>query len=134
MKHQQPTPGRPGETSQWPRWEGPDENKPSGYLQGEADIFSDQHDHRGKGPRNYRRSDDRLIEELNERLTEATRLDATHVSAVVENGVATLEGQVESRAAKREAEDIALSIRGIEDCMNRLKVQPAGDQEPSRSS
>jgi hyperosmotically inducible periplasmic protein len=33
--------GKPGETSQWPRWEGPAENRPSGYIQGEANIFAD---------------------------------------------------------------------------------------------
>ncbi|WP_165217506.1 hypothetical protein [Affinirhizobium pseudoryzae] len=41
MTHQPHDQGKPGETSQWPRWEGPAENRPSGYVQGEADIFAD---------------------------------------------------------------------------------------------
>ncbi|MCO5731739.1 hypothetical protein [Rhizobium sp. SSA_523] len=41
MRHQPDPNGKPGETSQWPRWEGPAENRPSGYVQGEADIFAD---------------------------------------------------------------------------------------------
>jgi hypothetical protein len=41
MKHEPQSGGKPGETSQWPRWEGPAENRPSGYIQGEANIFAD---------------------------------------------------------------------------------------------
>lgn len=41
MRHQPNDQGKPGETSQWPRWEGPAETRPSGYVQGEADIFAD---------------------------------------------------------------------------------------------
>jgi hypothetical protein len=41
MRHQPNDQGKPGEISQWPRWEGPAENRPSGYVQGEADIFAD---------------------------------------------------------------------------------------------
>ena len=44
MNHEEPKAGKPGETSQWPRWEGPAENRPSGYLQGEADIFDENGD------------------------------------------------------------------------------------------
>lgn len=41
MRDQPNDNGKPGETSQWPRWEGPAENRPSGYVQGEANIFAD---------------------------------------------------------------------------------------------
>jgi hypothetical protein len=41
MRHEPKTNGKPGEISQWPRWEGPAENRPSGYVQGEANIFAD---------------------------------------------------------------------------------------------
>ncbi len=41
MRHQPQSGGKSGEVSQWPRWEGPAENRPSGYVQGEADIFAD---------------------------------------------------------------------------------------------
>jgi hyperosmotically inducible periplasmic protein len=41
MTDEPKTGGKPGEISQWPRWEGPAENRPSGYIQGEANIFAD---------------------------------------------------------------------------------------------
>jgi hypothetical protein len=41
MKHERPKTGKAGETSQWPSWEGPAENRPSGYIQGESDIFQE---------------------------------------------------------------------------------------------
>lgn len=40
--------GAPGTTDQWPRWEGPEENRPSGYLPAkdnpEADGESEDRD------------------------------------------------------------------------------------------
>ncbi|MDO1584248.1 hypothetical protein [Rhizobium oryzicola] len=41
MKHDTPKQGRAGETSQWPRWEGPATTRPRGFLQGEANIYAD---------------------------------------------------------------------------------------------
>lgn len=41
MTDEPKTGGKPGEISQWPRWEGPAENRPSGYIQGDANIFAD---------------------------------------------------------------------------------------------
>ena len=31
-KNTKPRDGKPGTTDQWPRWEGPEENRPRGYL------------------------------------------------------------------------------------------------------
>ena len=73
MKHEEPKTGRPGETSQWPRWEGPAENRPSGYLQGEANIFaenSEQQKHQGVAPTDYQRPDDHIQSAVNEALTQ----------------------------------------------------------------
>lgn len=41
MRSEPKSTGKPGEISQWPRWEGPAETRPSGYEQGEANIFAD---------------------------------------------------------------------------------------------
>ena len=78
--------------------------------------------HRGRGPKGYRRSDERIAEEVNERLTDHHDIDATHVEVKVENGEVTLQGTVASRRAKRLAEDIADSVRGVVDVMNLLRV------------
>lgn len=77
---------------------------------------------RGRGPKNYRRSDARIHEEVNERLTDHPGIDATNVEVTVENGEVTLNGFVDSRYAKRLAENIADRCSGVVDVHNRLKI------------
>jgi hypothetical protein len=84
--------------------------------------------HSGRGPKNYRRSDERLLEEINERLTDDHAVDATHIEVKVEDGLVTLTGFVATRREKREAEDCALAVRGVHDVMNALRVA-RGDHE-----
>jgi osmotically-inducible protein OsmY len=82
----------------------------------------------GRGPRNYKRSDERIQEDLNEQLTQHHMIDATDIEVSVHEGEITLRGTVESRQAKRMAEDIADSIFGAKDVKNELRVQ----QRPPR--
>lgn len=79
-------------------------------------------DYRGVGPRNYTRSDERIREDLNERLTEAYDLDASGLTVEVENGVATLGGSVAQRWMKHRAEDIADACIGVRDVHNHILV------------
>lgn len=81
-----------------------------------------QHNHTGRGPRNYRRSDDRIEEDVNEALTRHPGLDASEVDVSVENSEVTLTGTVESRLDKRMAEDAAESCPGVRDVHNQLRV------------
>ncbi len=77
----------------------------------------------GRGPRGYQRSDDRIKEDVNDRLTEHGDIDASDVEVDVQNGEVTLRGTVDSRHAKRLAEDIADSVSGVRDVRNELRVQ-----------
>jgi BON domain-containing protein len=77
----------------------------------------------GRGPRGYRRSDERIREEINDRLTWHPDIDASDIEVRVENGEATLIGVVEDRRAKRLAADIADDVFGIQDVHNQLKVR-----------
>ena len=61
----------------------------------------------GVGPRGYRRSDERIQEDVNELLTADPNIDASDIEVRVEAGVVTLTGVVEDRASKRLAEDLA---------------------------
>lgn len=79
--------------------------------------------YRGVGPRNYSRSDDRIREDLNERLTEADDLDASDLSVEVSNGVATLSGNVDHRWMKHRAEDLADACSGVRDVRNNIQVR-----------
>lgn len=87
-----------------------------------------QQSHRGRGPKSYSRSDERIIEDINERLTHADDIDASEIEVRCENGKVTLEGSVEHRWMKHRAEDIAESCSGVKDIDNRITVQ-SGSRE-----
>ena len=87
---------------------------------------------RGRGPRDYRRSDERITEDLNERLTDDDSLDASSITVRVVDGVATLSGTVESRWMKHRAEDIADGCSGIKDVHNEIRV--VSDRQQSGQS
>ena len=82
----------------------------------------DRPSYRGRGPKNYQRSDDRIREEVCERLTMDHDVDASDIEVTVSDGVIVLNGSVSERHAKRIAEDICDSVRGVKDVQNNLRV------------
>src|SRR5690606_26641428 len=90
--------------------------------------------HRGKGPKGYERSAERLKEDLCERLTEAHDVDAGEISVSVRDGIVTLEGSVPERRMKHRAEDIADACSGVKDVENRLKVMRPGEATAGQAS
>lgn len=88
--------------------------------------------HAGRGPKGYRRSDDRIKEEVCDALTHDSRVDASEIEVSVESGVVTLKGTVEERQMKRMAEECAENIHGVSDVKNEIRVQ--AHTESSRSS
>jgi hypothetical protein len=81
--------------------------------------------HAGRGPKGYRRSDERIRDDVADRLTDDDRVDASDVEVTVSAGIVNLNGTVESREAKRRAEDVAASVSGVEDVVNEIRVRPA---------
>jgi len=79
--------------------------------------------HRGRGPRNYTRSDDRIRDDVNDRLTDDPHIDASDIEVSVSNREVTLSGHVNNRFEKRHAEDIAESVSGVTHVQNNLRVQ-----------
>jgi osmotically-inducible protein OsmY len=79
--------------------------------------------HRGRGPKNYTRSDERIKEDVNERLTDYDYLDASDVEVEVNNSEVVLSGTVESRYEKRAAEDIVENVTGVRNVENRLRIR-----------
>jgi osmotically-inducible protein OsmY len=77
---------------------------------------------RGRGPRDYRRSDERIREDINDRLTDHEYLDAYDIQAAVSDGEVTLSGTVNTRRDKRLAEDLADSVSGVKNVQNQLRV------------
>lgn len=92
----------------------------SGYGQ-----ESGQRNFRGRGPRGYTRSDERITEDLNERFTDDPYLDADDLQISVSGGVATLSGTVEQRWMKHRAEDIADACGGVREVHNEIRVTPS---------
>jgi hypothetical protein len=76
----------------------------------------------GRGPKGYRRSDERIREDVSDRLTDDAWLDASNIEVKAENGMVTLSGNVKSRDDKRRAEDIVMSISGVKDVINQIHV------------
>ncbi len=89
--------------------------------------------HRGKGPRGYKRSDQRILDDINERLTEYEYLDASDITVVVNQCVVTLTGTVDSRWAKRSAEGIVDTVSGVEDIQNNLHVARTSAKSDNQS-
>jgi hypothetical protein len=79
--------------------------------------------HRGKGPQNWQRSDERILEAVNEVLTDHDHIDATHIEVTVFDGEVTLSGTVEERSMKRLAEDSVEQVAGVKEVQNHIRVQ-----------
>jgi len=78
--------------------------------------------HAGRGPRDWRRTDERIREDVCQWMSDDPRLDAREIEVRVQGGDVTLEGRVEHRGARRLAEDIAAAVPGVRDIFNRLKT------------
>lgn len=90
---------------------------PFSYPNG--DVFGP---HFGKGPKSYKRSDERIADDLNDRLTFHPDIDASDIEVRVKDSEVTLAGSVDSRFAKRLAEEIAEAVPGVMDVHNQIKV------------
>jgi osmotically-inducible protein OsmY len=86
----------------------------------------------GLGPKNYHRSDDRIREEISDRMTDDGDLDASDITVQVQKGEVTLTGTVRSRDQKRRAEDVAEQVSGVSDVVNNIRVPR--EEGASRSS
>lgn len=78
--------------------------------------------YRGRGPKGYLRSDERISEDVNDRLTEDLWLDASEIEVMVKAGEVTLSGHVDSRAAKHRAEWLVEDVSGVRHVQNNLRV------------
>jgi hypothetical protein len=76
-----------------------------------------------RGPKGYHRSDAIIYEDVCEALAYDGFLDATEITAKVEEAEVTLEGTVVDRVHKRVAEQLAERVRGVVDVHNRLEIR-----------
>lgn len=78
---------------------------------------------RGKGPKGYTRTDDRIKEQVCDCLTDDEHLDASEIEVQVKSGEVTLAGSVSDRASKRHAEDLIERMSGVKHVQNNLRVK-----------
>jgi len=100
-----------------------------GFIERATDAVSSwfggsegQRHHRGRGPKGYARSDDRIREDVSDRLGDDWLVDATEIEVVVVGGEVTLSGTVNGRDQRRRAEDIAESVSGAKHVQNNIRV------------
>jgi osmotically-inducible protein OsmY len=107
-------------------YESSDADLRGGYGSSTGQYGLQQGGFRGRGPKGYTRSDQRIEEDVNERLSDDYYLDASNIEVSVQGGTVTLSGEVEDRDAKRRAEDLAESCSGVQQVQNNIKVQSGG--------
>jgi hypothetical protein len=81
------------------------------------------------GPKGYTRSDERIREDVCDRLSQGY-LDASDVEVTVSGGEVTLQGSVPNRQTKYQIEEITDQVSGVKDVHNRLTLsREASSQE-----
>ncbi len=78
---------------------------------------------RNRGPRNWQRSDERIREDVCERLGALDDVDVSDVSVSVEQGTVRLSGTVAQRSDKHRIEDVADDSVGVREIDNRIRVR-----------
>jgi osmotically-inducible protein OsmY len=81
--------------------------------------------HRGRGPKGYVRSDERIREDVSDRLGDDPIVDASEIEVSVAGSEVTLAGTVNSREERRRAEDCAERVSGVAHVQNNLRVSNA---------
>ncbi len=80
-------------------------------------------DHAGRGPKGYKRSNERIHDEICEILERHPLVDATDIEVEVKDGLVTLKGSVNDRNQKRFAERALDRVRGVDDVRNEIVVR-----------
>lgn len=75
-----------------------------------------------RGPKGWRRSDDRIHDDVCARLTDDGLVDATDIDVEVHDGEVILSGEVMDKSQRDRAEAIADDVLGVVDVSNRLRV------------
>ncbi|WP_429005811.1 BON domain-containing protein [Roseixanthobacter psychrophilus] len=103
-------------------WDRATDEVSSWFGDTEAERRRREDQYRGRGPKNYTRSDDRLREDVSDHLTDDRLVDASEIEVSVSSGEVTLTGTVADRAQRRRAEDVAEWVSGVRHVQNNLRV------------
>ena len=86
--------------------------------------------HRGRGPKDWSRDDQRLYEEVCERLLHDRLIDARGIEVVVEDGVVTLRGEARAASDPMLAEQLVREIPGVKGLQVSLALHPRPYEAP----
>src|SRR6185436_16341055 len=75
------------------------------------------------------RSDERIREDVCDRLSDDDEIDASDITVSVSDGEVRLEGTVLDRHSKHRAEDVAEAVSGVRDVTNSLRTRKGFFQE-----
>ena len=85
--------------------------------------YSFEGPHRGKGPKNYSRSSERIKDDAAKRLMEDSLVDASDIEIQVKDTDLILSGTVKSRFEKHRSEVLVENVSGIKGVQNNLRVK-----------
>jgi HSP20 family molecular chaperone IbpA len=108
-------------------WRGSEDRGP---IQRLGDKFREMTGMQMRGPKGYKRSDDRVSDEVCERIARSG-VDAENVEVKVQAGEVTLTGTVRNRQEKWRLEELAEDVFGVQDVHNNLRV--SREQQGSRT-
>jgi hypothetical protein len=77
---------------------------------------------RQRGPKGYVRSDERLKDEIHERILQSD-VDASDVTIEVQDGHVTLQGTIADRLSKYQLEELVDHVIGVRDVDNRIRTR-----------
>lgn len=109
-------------------WQTTPDNRP------EWRSYNAERGHFGKGPKGYKRSDDRIKEEVCETLARNPRIDASDIEVEVSDSIVSLSGTVESKDMRRAAEIAIENLSGVDDVRNDIRVKKMDNYATSSDS
>lgn len=80
-----------------------------------------------RGPKGYKRSDERIREDICDELMQMTDLDSSDVEVAVREGEVVLTGTVPDRSMKYRIEQIADRCAGVDEIRNEIRIR-GGDR------
>ncbi len=86
----------------------------------------------GKGPKGYKRADERIKDDVCDRICHMRGMDASDVEIQVSGGEVTLTGTIQTRQMKWQLEHLIDSINGVTEIHNQLRMK-RDDMSSSKS-
>jgi osmotically-inducible protein OsmY len=88
----------------------------------------------GLGPKGYKRSDERIREDVCDAFMMDPEIDASEIEIKVSDGEVTMSGTVQDREDKWRAEQLAESIPGVRDVNNTIRSKRGGSEQSSSAN